>query len=378
MADGASAAVAAGQRPRGRVAVAAAGVDAVAAVAVVAAAVAGVDVVDRQPGGEHTMNARLAKRMSRTGLWTLSLVAVCMLAAPVLGQGPAPTPAPAPKAGQTTFASPEEAVAALRTAVTAGDKTAFPKLFGPASEQLSSGDDVADKTAYALFAKRLGKLTNLVKRNDSTVILYLGAENWPFQFPIAKAGDRWFFDGDAGLEEIFNRRIGANELHTIKVCREYVRAQREYAEVDRDGDEVLEYAQHFNSSPGMKNGLYWEASEGEDESPLGPLVAYASAGSYNLQQEGPQPFHGYYFRILTRQGAKAPGGAYGYVINTNMIGGFALVAYPATWGSSGLTTFIVNQQGKVYQKDLGPQTAALATGMRAYNPDATWTLVDED
>jgi hypothetical protein len=318
--------------------------------------------------------------MSRTGRWTLSLIAVCMLAAPVLGQGPTPKPAPTPKAGQTTFASPEEAVAALRTAVTAGDKTAFPKLFGPASEQLSSGDDVADRTAYALFAKRLGKLTNLVKRNDSTVILYLGAENWPFQFPIAKAGDRWFFDGDAGLEEIFNRRIGANELHTIKVCREYVRAQREYAEVDRDGDEVLEYAQHFNSSPGMKNGLYWEASEGEDESPLGPLVAYASAGSYNLtrQSEEPQPFHGYYFRILTRQGAKAPGGAYGYVINTNMIGGFALVAYPATWGSSGLTTFIVNQQGKVFQKDLGPQTAALAAGMRAYNPDATWTLVDED
>lgn len=326
------------------------------------------------------MNARLAKRMSLTGRWALALVAVCMLAAPVLGQGPAsaPAPAPTPKAGQLTFASPDEAVAALKEAVTAADKSALPKLFGPASSEFSSGDDVADKAAYATFAKRLGKLTNLVKRGDSTVILYLGAENWPFQFPIVKAGDRWFFDGDAGLEEMFNRRIGANELHTIKVCREYVRAQREYAEVDRDGDEVLEYAQHFNSNPGMKNGLYWETVDDGDESPLGPLVAYASAGSYNLMQEGPQPFHGYYFRILTRQGAKAPGGAYSYVINTNMIGGFALVAYPATWGNSGLTTFIVNQQGKVYQKDLGPQTAALAAGMRAYNPDATWTLVDED
>ena len=310
--------------------------------------------------------------------WVLALFVVAVLTAPVLGQGPAPPATATPKAGQTTFASPEEAVSALEAAVTAGDKAALPKLFGPASSEFSSGDVVADKTAYALFAKRLGKLTNLVKRSDSTVILYLGAENWPFQFPIVRAGDRWFFDGDAGLEEMFNRRIGANELHTIRVCREYVRSQREYADEDRDGDEVLEYAQHFNSNPGMKNGLYWQTSDEDDESPLGPLVAYASAGSYNLQQEGPQPFHGYYFRILTRQAARAPGGAYGYVINGNMIGGFALVAYPATWGSSGLTTFIVNHQGKVYQKDLGPRTAALAAGMRAYNPDATWTLVDED
>ena len=324
------------------------------------------------------MNARRANGISRSARWALSLVAVSMLAAPVLAQGPAPATTATPKAGQTTFASPEEAVSALKAAVTAGDKTALPKLFGPASSEFSSGDDVADKAAYALFAKRLGKLTNLVKRGDSTVILYLGAENWPFQFPIAKAGDRWFFDGDAGLEEMFNRRIGANELHTIKVLRECVRAQREYAEEDRDGDEVLEYAQRFNSDPGAKNGLYWESSDDMDESPLGPLVAYASAGNYNVTSGEKRPFHGYYFRILTRQGAKAPGGAYGYVINGNMIGGFALVAYPATWGSSGLTTFIVNQQGKVYQKDLGPQTAAIAAGMRAYNPDATWTLAEED
>lgn len=317
-------------------------------------------------------------RISSVARWAPLLLVVGVLTVPVLGQGPAKSPTATPKADQTTFASPEEAVSALKEAVTAADKPALTKLFGPASSEFSSGDDVADKAAYATFAKRLGKMTNLVKRGDSTVILYLGAENWPFQFPIAKAGDRWFFDGDAGLEEMFNRRIGANELHTIKVCREYVRAQREYAETDLDNDEVLEYAQQFNSNPGMRNGLYWESSDDEDASPLGPLVAYASAGSYNLQQEGPQPFHGYYFRILTRQGAKAPGGAYGYVINGNMIGGFALVAYPATWGSSGLTTFIVNQQGKVYQKDLGAQTAAIAAGIRAYNPDSTWTLVEED
>ena len=324
------------------------------------------------------MIASRNQRISLAVRWALAFFVVAVLTAPVLGQGPAPAATATPKAGQTTFASPEEAVSALKAAVTAGDKTALPKLFGPASSEFSSGDDVADKTAYALFAKRLGKLTNLVKRSDSTVILYVGAENWPFQFPIVRAGDRWFFDGDAGLEEMFNRRIGANELHTIKVCREYVRAQREYADEDRDGDEVLEFAQRSFSTAGKKDGLYWPSADDSEESPFGPIVAYASAGSYNVLRGEPRPFHGYYFRILTRQGAQAPGGAYGYVINGNMIGGFAMVAYPAIWGNSGLTTFIVNHQGKVYQKDLGPRTAAIAAGMRAYNPDATWTLVEED
>jgi hypothetical protein len=192
-----------------------------------------------------------------------------------------------------------------------------------------------------------------------------------------RTGDAWFYDGDAGLEEMYNRRIGSNELTTIKVCYEYVRAQREYADEDRDGDEVREYAQRVMSTRGVKDGLFWPTDEDGDESPLGPMVASATAEGYSVKAE-PQAFHGYRFRILTRQGAKAPGGAYGYVINGNMIGGFALVAYPANYGNSGVMTFIVNHQGKVYQKDLGPRTAAIAAGMRAYNPDATWSLADDN
>jgi hypothetical protein len=306
---------------------------------------------------------------------TLPVVLASLLAAPASGQTDKKAPSPAP--GQQTYTSPEEALSALQKAVAAADKQALRGIFGPALDEMSSGDDVADKNALALFAKRLAKMTNLVKQDDSKVVLYMGAENWPFQFPIVQAGSRWFFDGEAGLEEMFNRRIGANELMTIRVCRVYASAQKEYAEFDRDGDEVLEYAQKVASSPGAKDGLYWEDTGDGDESPLGPLVAVATTEGYAVKQE-PQPFHGYRYRILTRQGRSAPGGAYSYLVNGNMIGGFALVAYPAEWGSSGLMTFVVNQQGKVYQKDLGPRTAAIAAGMRAYDPDRTWTLVDDN
>lgn len=336
-----------------------------------------VDDVASQRGGMRTMFSSGEIRIAHASRWIVSLLVIGLFTAPATGQGPSQAPPAKPAADQTTYASPDEAVSALRAAVTTGDKTALGKMFGPASSEFASGDDVADKASYALFAKRLARMTNLVKRGDSTVVLHLGAENWPFQFPITRSGDRWFFDGEAGLEELFNRRIGSNELHTVKVCRELVRAQREYADEDRDGDEVREYAQRFLSRSGAMDGLYWPTDDGTDESPLGPLVAYANGENYNAASAS-QAFHGYLFRILPRQGASAPGGSYGYVINGNMIGGFAIVAYPATWGSSGLTTFIVNHQGKVYQKDLGPRTAALAAGMRAYAPDKTWTLVDED
>jgi hypothetical protein len=280
-----------------------------------------------------------------------------------------------PDPDQETFASPEEALAALTAAVASADKPAMLRIFGAANGEIASGDEVADKASYELFAKRLKKMTNLVKQDESTVILYVGAENWPFPFPIARAKDRWFFDAVAGERELFNRRIGENELYTVGVCREYVRAQKEYATEDHDGDDVLEYAQRVNSTPDTEDGLYWPSENG-DESPIGSLVANASAEGYKIGNE-PQPFHGYLFRILKQQGSSAPGGAYNYVVNGNMIGGFALVAYPAVWGSSGLMTFIVNQQGKVYQKDLGRNTATIAAGMRVYNPDTTWALVDD-
>jgi hypothetical protein len=191
--------------------------------------------------------------------------------------------------------------------------------------------------------------------------------------PLVEKSGRWFFDTEAGAEELINRRIGRNELAVLDAVRTYVEAQREYAMLDRDGDEVLEYAQRFGSSEGTKDGLYWPLDLDGSMSPLGPLVAEAQVVGYRKPTDGSQqPFHGYYFRILTRQGKHAPGGAYDYVINGNMIGGFALVAWPAEYDETGVMTFIVNQQGRVYQKDLGERTARIAGSMKTYDPDDTW------
>jgi hypothetical protein len=207
-------------------------------------------------------------------------------------------------------------------------------------------------------------------------VLEVGTNSWPFPIPIVRQNGRWLFDTKAGEEELLNRRIGKNELATLQVMRGYVEAQREYASRDRDGDEVLEYAQKLRSSPGMKDGLYWSPDLDGEISPFGPFVAYAQGKGYGLastsEDEVPGPFHGYYFKILTRQGKHAPGGKYDYIINGNMIGGFALVAWPASYEDSGVMTFIVSQQGVVYQKDLGAKTSKLASALKAYDPDSSW------
>jgi hypothetical protein len=197
--------------------------------------------------------------------------------------------------------------------------------------------------------------------------------------PIVKKDGGWFFDTDAGKDELLSRRVGKNELATLPVMRAHVEAQREYASRDHDGDGVLEYAQRLVSSPGKRDGLYWPLDFDGEESPLGPLVAYAQAEVYSPELRDEKevergPYHGYYFKILTRQGKHAPGGKYDYVINGNMIGGFAMIAWPADYGGSGVMTFIVNQQGRVYQKDLGPKTSKLASRMKSYDPDPSWTL----
>jgi hypothetical protein len=206
----------------------------------------------------------------------------------------------------------------------------------------------------------------------------MGTNSWPFAIPIVQRDGRWFFDTDAGKEELLNRRIGRNELEVLQAMRAYVDAQREYASFDRDGDEVLEYAQRLASSPGTKDGLYWPPDLDGEISPLGPLVAHAQASGYfgdtPIDKFSPQPFHGYLFKILTRQGKHAPGGKYDYVINGNMIGGFALVAWPAEYGDSGIMTFIVNQLGRVYQKDLGANTSKIGRKMSAYDPDDSWHI----
>jgi len=280
-------------------------------------------------------------------------------------------------AQQRRFSSPDEAVQALVAAAKAGDRPAVDAIFGPGVKELLSGDPKQDAIEFASFAKSVAQYTLLVRKADDRAVLDIGAQNWPMPIPLVQRGGAWFFDTVAGKEEVLNRRIGKDEITAIGVCRTYVAAQREYASEDRDGSGIYKYAQRMRSTPGTRDGLYWHASPDDDQSPLGPLVAEAHAEGYTRKTaEGqPQPFHGYLFKILTAQGAASPGGAYSYVINGNMIAGFALVAYPAHWGESGVMTFIVNQWGKVYESNLGPQSAEVAAEMTQFNPDGDWALV---
>jgi hypothetical protein len=284
---------------------------------------------------------------------------------------------------QVLFATPEEAMKTLVDAAKAKNRAAFGEIFGVgALQQLFSGDPVQENREMDQFASAVEKSAKLERVNEAKFTLTIGERNWPFPIPIVIEENRWRFDTRAGLEEILNRRIGENELSAILTARAYVLAQWQYfTEAGADKDGVAEYARKFISSPGKRDGLYWETAEGERPSPLGSLVAAARSEGYGRKDDSsaPQhaPYHGYYFKILTRQGAHAPGGKYSYIINGNMIAGHALVAYPDKWGSSGVMTFIVNQQGRIYQKNLGPKTAQIAGAMTEYNPDPSWKLVKE-
>jgi hypothetical protein len=280
------------------------------------------------------------------------------------------------------FPSPEDALKTLADAVKTNDKTLLNQIFRPSWKDLRSGDEVQDAVEFGELSKHLAEKSDLVRENDAKVILHIGNENWPFPIPIVKYNGHWIFDTEAGKEEILNRRIGEDELTAILVCRSYVKAQREYVLKDWDGDGIFAYARKLRSDPDKRNGLFWRIMPGQEVSPLGELVAKAWHEGYKkkkaaFREAEPSPFHGYYFKILTRQGRKAPGGNYNYIVNGNMVGGFALVAFPANWGKSGVMTFIVNQQGKVHQKNLGPDTARIAQKMKSYNPDQTWTPVKE-
>ena len=292
-------------------------------------------------------------------------------------------------ANQTTFDTPDAAMQALAAAVKADDKPALQKMFGSGADQLLSGDPVEDEADRASFSAALDRHMALEQQDDSTYRILVGNDEWPAPIPIVKRDDKWVFDTQAGLNEILDRRVGNNELSAIATSRAYVLAQWEYfVNAYGNNDGLASYAQKFVSTPGAQDGLYWDTPEDADPSPMGKLVAAAQAEGYNAENtatkkkasssEQHSPYHGYYFKILTRQGASAPGGKYGYIINGNMIAGFALVAYPATWGNSGVMTFIVNQQGRVYQKNLGPDTDRIAGAMAEYNPDPSWKRVDED
>jgi hypothetical protein len=286
--------------------------------------------------------------------------------------------APAP---EQRFSSPQAAVDALKAAVEARDTNALRAIFGPTGHGLVSLDVVEAAQERELFVRRLKEKVNIVAKADSRQELQLGADGWLFPIPLVQQDGQWFFDTEAGKEEILNRRIGANELGAIQVCHAYVEAQREYAGMDRRGDKVLAYAQRLRSTPGTHDGLYWPLRTGEELSPLGPLIAQARVEGYRHEHrilaDERSPYHGYFFRILTRQGKHAPGDKYNYVINGHMIGGFALVAWPAEWGNTGVMTFLVNQQGQVYQKNFGPKTSARARAITAYDPDSSWTPVQE-
>jgi hypothetical protein len=278
---------------------------------------------------------------------------------------------------QRTFASPEEAVKALVEALKSKDAKALEAIFGPGSKDLvSSGDPVADSAEYERTVNHLEQKTRL-EQSAGKVILHAGNEEWPFAIPIVKKDALWRFDSKQGREEILARRIGRNELSAIQFCLAYVDAQREYALKDRDTDGLLEYAQKFRSDTGKKNGLYWDVKAGEAQSPLGPLAAVAQKQGYSTKREKPEPYLGYYYRILKAQGKEALGGAYDYVVKGKMIGGFALVAYPAKYASSGVMSFIVNQDGVVYEKDLGRNTEKSVQAMKLFNPDSSWKKVEE-
>ena len=286
-------------------------------------------------------------------------------------------PVCASAADEQTFAVPQDAVNALVAAAQNHDTNALRIIFGPEGHALISPDVVQATEEYKMFVQRLAEKTQLVTNSDSNVTLEIGADGWPFPIPLVKQDGQWFFDTAAGRQEILARRIGMDETGAMNVCNAYVEAQREYASQDRMGDGVLAYAQFLHSTPGTHDGLFWPAKPGEDLSPLGPLIAQARVEGYQrtakMLNDEQAPYHGYYFKILTRQGKHALSGKYNYIINGRMIAGFALVAWPAEWGDTGVMTFIVNQTGIVSQKNLGPQTAKIAKAMTVYDPGLTWT-----
>jgi Protein of unknown function (DUF2950) len=278
-----------------------------------------------------------------------------------------------------TFSSADDASNQLIDAAKSGDQNAVLAIFGAGSKDfLLSGDPVQDKTTLAAFVNGYGVMHRWRKMPDGSQILLVGADNFPFPIPLKQgAAGLWFFDSAAGKDEIVRRRIGRNELAVIDVCGALADAQAQYfAQVHADGSSK-QYALKFISDPGKQNGLYWESQQGQAASPLGPLAAFATQEGYTAKQDAHQPFHGYYFHMLNRQGSQAPGGAKDYVVGGKMVNGFAFVAYPAEYGNSGVMTFMINQDGVLLQKDLGKNTADIASAMSEFSPDGSWSIVQD-
>jgi len=319
---------------------------------------------------EKRVNRREARGwgMHHRWMWLISTVFTLMLIAT------APM-ALAATATQKSFASPEAGVTALVEALKVNDQPMLREILGPHGKKLiSSGDTVADQQNREAFIKAYGETNKLVLEGDRQAVLVIGQDEWPLPIPLVKSSAGWRFDTPQGEKEILARRIGRNELSAIQVCLAIVDAAHEYATLDVDGDGIPEYAQQFVSKPGKHDGLYWKTKPDEPLSPLGPLLAAATNEGYTNSVTKPlAPYHGYFYRILMKQGKDARDGAHDYLINGHMIGGFAVIAYPARYGASGIMSFMVNQDGLVYEQNLGKNTAAIAAKMNAFNPDPNWT-----
>lgn len=304
-------------------------------------------------------DSRRTQSPARLALWTAMVLAGTVLAA----------------AAQEAFKTADQAADALARAARSGDRNAVLTILGKdAADIVSSGDLVADSATRQAFLAAYDERHHIDTESDNKAVMIVGHDDFPFPIPIVRNGEGWRFDTAAGRLEILYRRIGRNEIDAIQACLAYVDAQNDYADKDHGAGRGA-YAQHIVSQPGTQDGLYWPAKTGEEESPLGALVAVATAEGYKVGGAR-APFHGYYYKILTRQGSNAPGGALDYVVNGKMIGGFALVAYPAEYGNSGVMTFLVNHAGAVFQKDLGPDTARIAERITSFNPDQTWKVID--
>jgi hypothetical protein len=285
--------------------------------------------------------------------------------------------ATASTSGPESFISSADAIQALVTAVQYGNKESLRAIFGSDLDQLLTGDEVQDSANFKSFAKAVSEKCTPTEKSANQFTLEIGNDQWPFPIPLVNHSGKWFYDTDAGKEEIINRHIGSDELHAIGVCRAYVTAQRKYSNLKSGGGN--NYALKFKSSPWQKDGLYWKTSGNEEESPLTDLVEEAHQEGYGKKAgaPAPHPFHGYLFRILTSQGRAAPGGTMDYLVNGELKRGFALVAYPVRWGHSGIMTFIINQDGKVFQRNLGERTAVAASKMTQYNPTRNWNEVKD-
>jgi hypothetical protein len=279
----------------------------------------------------------------------------------------------AQQTGQKTFSSAEEASTALFTAARSNDEKAMLEILGAEGKQIvSSGDETEDAASRANFVEKYQEMHRLVKEANGTTVLYIGAKNWPTPIPLVNKGGSWYFDTEAGKMEILYRRVGRNEMSTIRVCQELAAAEKEYSAQHN------EYAQKIFSDEGQHNGLYWKALDGAPPSPVGPLVAAAVTESYAASPNSvPTPYRGYYYHVLVRQGKNGPGGAKSYSVNGKMTGGFAFVAYPAEYRSSGVMTFIVGEDGTVYEKDLGKKTETIAKAMKEYDPNSSWKKAEE-